>query len=189
MRLNTCTYAHALAHAHAHARTMSTCVQSLYPYTCSGASRGRWSRCRSTARAWRVTPRCELCSVGGVEGLTPRPLTRSSPLAPRLDLRPNLRQVALEARLDHEERSRLASLRALCPGYFALPGETLDGLTPCSNPPQPEPQTYSNPTLPGPIPNHVGKKLDHLHRRRQRTTDRRGIRFPRTAQGAYNTGY
>ena len=61
---------------------------------------------------------------------------------------------------------------------------------PCSNPaPQPEAQTYRNPTLPGPIPNHVGKKLDHLHRRRQPTTNRRGIRFPRTAQGAYNTGY
>ena len=122
-------------------------------------------------------------------GRRPRPSSFDQPLASRLDLRPNHRQVALEARLDHEERSRLASLRALCPGYFALPGETLDGLTPCFNLPQPEPQTYRNPTLPGPIPNHVGKKLDHLHRRRQRTTDRRGIRFPRTAQGAYNTGY
>ena len=62
--------------------------------------------------------------------------------------------VALEARLDDEERSRLASLRALCPGYFALPG----------------------------------KKLDHLHRRRQPIKDRSkfGVRFPRTAQGAYN---
>ena len=35
-------------------------------------------------------------------------------------------QVALEARLNAEERSRLAALRELCPGYFALPGKTLD---------------------------------------------------------------
>ena len=70
--------------------------------------------------------------MGGVECLATRPLTRPSPFAPRLDLRANLRQVALEARLDHEERSRLASLRALCPGYFALPGEKPDGLTPAA---------------------------------------------------------
>ena len=81
--------------------------------------------------------------MGGVEGLAPRPLTRDAALAPRLNLRANLRQVALEARLDNEERSRLASLRALCPGYFALPGETLDGLTPA-----PTWRPNPNPNLP-----------------------------------------
>ena len=79
--------------------------------------------------------------MGGVEGLAPRPLTRDAALAPRLNLRANLRQVALEARLDDEERSRLASLRALCPGYFALPGEKLDGLTPApTRRPNPNPK-------------------------------------------------
>ena len=74
-------------------------------------------------------------------GRRPRPWPFDPLFASRLDLRPNHRQVALEARLDHEERSRLASLRALCPGYFALPGETLDGLTPApTRHPNPNPK-------------------------------------------------
>ena len=82
----------------------------------------------------------------------PRPATLAPPLAlrpsPRLlaqpprfgpnpDPRLDPRQVALEARLDEEERSRLASLRALCPGYFALPGKKLDDITPASTQPNP----------------------------------------------------